>query len=197
MKIDITLRDLTAAEAVAVTGHAQRLEGGAPSVEAAPSVAKSSANGVSKPTVDAKKVAAHAQANPAKKKAAAKEEAEEEDDEDLLPAPRSKKASAAANGAAKRKAAPPPADEEEDEEEESEDEEEEAEDDEIPEEIMEAKKLRDVLRELQAQGIKDQDDLKAECKRIQARVPVLSRIGNLEDRITRTLEVMELGDATS
>jgi hypothetical protein len=55
-------------------------------------------------------------------------------------------------------------------------------------------KLRDVLAHLQDTGIKELSDLRKECARLKERVPVLSRIANLDDRVERTLAVMDRGD---
>jgi hypothetical protein len=194
-----------------VTAHAAPAEDDEDEVEDAPPPKKG-------PTVDPKKIAAMAAANPAKQKveskpskknAAAQVEEEEEyeendhgvqqpkghmakvhakhgkpdptpaeeEEEDEEPAP--KKASAKANG--KAKAAPPPEEDEED----------------VADELLNARKLRDVLGYLMDNGVNDPDDIKAECNRLKDKVPVLQRINDLDSRIDRTLEVMDMGDATS
>ncbi len=66
---------------------------------------------------------------------------------------------------------------------------------EVPPEMANARKLKDVLSVLITRGITDKDALKAECARIKNDVPVLSRITNLDERIDRTLEVIDMGGA--
>lgn len=128
----------------------------------------------------------------------AREEAESaEDEEEDIPFPETPKAKV------KAKPAPEP-----EEEEDADDEEEEApkpkakasangKEKPLPEAILNARKLRDVLAFMMDKGITDPEDLKAECARIKDRVPALQRIADLDSRIDRTLEVMEMGDDVS
>ncbi len=75
---------------------------------------------------------------------------------------------------------------------------------ELPAVLTEAKKLRDVLSVLMdgdpASGlaaIMDKDALKLRCAEIKDQVPCLARITDLDARIDRTLEVMDMaGDVT-
>lgn len=52
-----------------------------------------------------------------------------------------------------------------------------------------ANKLRDVLAVLADAGIKEQGAVIAKCEELKSQVPLLARIGNLGERISRTLEV--------
>ena len=58
--------------------------------------------------------------------------------------------------------------------------------------LASARKLRDVLEALRAQGIMDSAALVAECQRLRAEVPILARIAadQLDERVRRTLEGM-------
>ncbi len=64
----------------------------------------------------------------------------------------------------------------------------------VPPELENARKLRDILAFFMAKGITDKDKLVAECEKVRAGVPILARITNLEERIGRTLEVMDMGE---
>jgi hypothetical protein len=92
------------------------------------------------------------------------------------------------NGKSHVRAAPPPPPDDEDEEDEGA---------ELADELKNARKLRDVLGYLMDNGFNDPVDIKAECNRLKDKVGVLGRIGDLDSRIERTLEVMDMGDATS
>lgn len=61
-----------------------------------------------------------------------------------------------------------------------------------PIELMQARKLRDVLVYLLKQGITDPNKVLAECERLKSQVPVLQRITNMEERVPRTLGVIDL-----
>lgn len=61
---------------------------------------------------------------------------------------------------------------------------------EVHPDIARAGKLRDVVAVLQDQGHKTIEALTVECERLKPHVALLSRIPNLKERITRTLEVM-------
>ena len=63
----------------------------------------------------------------------------------------------------------------------------------VPEELVAAKSVRAVLEHLMESGITDVEELKSECRRIQAHVPVLARIEDLNGRIDRTVAVMDMG----
>lgn len=59
------------------------------------------------------------------------------------------------------------------------------------EELTKATKLRDLLAILMDKGITTNAALIAECERVKADVPLLTRIVNISERVTRTLEVMQ------
>lgn len=63
----------------------------------------------------------------------------------------------------------------------------------VPSELLSARKLRDVLAYFIEQGTTDEDGLVSECERMKGQVPVLGRIANLNERVKRTLEVMDRG----
>jgi hypothetical protein len=57
----------------------------------------------------------------------------------------------------------------------------------VPAEILNAGRLREVLEALVKQGAKDEDELIEKCLALKAKVPVLRRIeGNFEERVRRT-----------
>lgn len=64
----------------------------------------------------------------------------------------------------------------------------------VPSELEGARKLRDILAFFMAKGITEKSKLVEECEKVRAGVPILSRITNLEERIGRTLEVMDMGE---
>lgn len=65
---------------------------------------------------------------------------------------------------------------------------------ELPEELTSAVRLRSVLGYLLDNGFDaDVMSLTMECERIKKQVPVLSRITNLQERISRTISVMDVG----
>lgn len=61
----------------------------------------------------------------------------------------------------------------------------------VPEKIMTATRLRAVLGYMLDHGFETEEDIIQECKRIQFEVPVMARVVNLEERIRRTLQVMD------
>ena len=64
----------------------------------------------------------------------------------------------------------------------------------LPEELVSAVRLRSVLGYLLDNGFDaDVMSLTMECERIKKQVPVLSRITNLQERISRTISVMDVG----
>lgn len=69
--------------------------------------------------------------------------------------------------------------------------------DEVDPVLVNAKKLKDVLAYLLDKGITDVDDLKKKCNELKPSVPMLQRITSLDERIDRTLEVMNAGDEVS
>lgn len=62
----------------------------------------------------------------------------------------------------------------------------------VPSALSGARKLRDVLEALRAQGVTDAGALVAECRRVRLEVPILARIADdqLDERVRRTLEGM-------
>jgi hypothetical protein len=62
----------------------------------------------------------------------------------------------------------------------------------LPAELTGAVKLRQILSYLLDNGFKTEQQIVEECTRIRYDVPVLNRIGNLQERITRTLSVMDM-----
>lgn len=60
----------------------------------------------------------------------------------------------------------------------------------VPEELVTAKRMKDVLVFLQERGHHTEDSLATACEKLKERVPVLSRVENIPDRVKRTLEVM-------
>ncbi len=64
----------------------------------------------------------------------------------------------------------------------------------MPEALTNAKKLADVVNYLIDEGVSDPDDIKARCAELKERVPALSRIPNLDERIDRTLDVIDMGE---
>lgn len=111
---------------------------------------------------------------------------------------------------AKPKAAPPPPPPADDDDEEDEEDAATADDDdddgedgaaaadiEVPEETMavlvKATRIRDVLQPLIELGINTTPALVAKCEQLKAEVPVLGRIPDLADRVTRAAEVLDLG----
>lgn len=60
----------------------------------------------------------------------------------------------------------------------------------LPEELTDAKKLRDVVSYFFDQGITDPDQIVARCVEVAPKVKVLARIKNVEDRVRRALEVL-------
>lgn len=144
-----------------------------------------------------------AKAAPTKPTTKAAPPPEEDDEEEDEPAPPKKSAAASSkttNGVHKTgaKAAPVDDDEDEEEEEEASADDEDDDDDALPKKVLEARKLRDVLEYfMDEKSITDTDELKAACVKIKNKVPVLQRIADLESRIDRTLEVMDMGEAQS
>ena len=65
---------------------------------------------------------------------------------------------------------------------------------EAPPELVNARKLRDILAYFMKAGITDKDALVAECEKVRVSVPILARIANLDERVGRTLEVMDMGE---
>ena len=61
--------------------------------------------------------------------------------------------------------------------------------------LKEAKKLKDVLQVLVDEGITEADDLKREAHRLKSIVPVLGRIENIDERVERTIEIMDMGSS--
>ncbi len=67
----------------------------------------------------------------------------------------------------------------------------------LPKELVEARKLRDVLDYLMRVEKLEKDDvdgIKARCAAVKEQIPCLQRIGDLDSRIDRTLEVMDMGE---
>jgi hypothetical protein len=60
----------------------------------------------------------------------------------------------------------------------------------LPPALTEAKQLREVLTCLEMAGHTTEDAMVTECARLKARVPLLSRITNLETRVRRTYQTM-------
>lgn len=62
----------------------------------------------------------------------------------------------------------------------------------VPSALAGARKLRDVLEALRAQGVTEAGPLVAECRRVRLEVPILARIADeqLDERVRRTLEGM-------
>lgn len=58
-------------------------------------------------------------------------------------------------------------------------------------ELAKMTKMRDILDALIVGGSKSVSDLIAKCKALKADVPVLSRVANIEERVVRTLGVMD------
>jgi hypothetical protein len=63
----------------------------------------------------------------------------------------------------------------------------------VPEELVTAKRLRQVVAYMLDNGIKKEEDIVAECLRIKDQVPAIQRVSNLPERIGRTLAVMDTG----
>lgn len=59
--------------------------------------------------------------------------------------------------------------------------------------FLKASKMRDILYALQDRGIVEEAAMVVECEKLKAKVPLLSKIPNLPDRVKRTLEVMKTG----
>jgi hypothetical protein len=55
-----------------------------------------------------------------------------------------------------------------------------------------AKALKDVLGHLWDCGFKSKDEMIDACKKLADQVPLIRRVGNLDDRVERTLAVMDL-----
>lgn len=177
MSIALTFNNLSTVQALAIL-KAANLEGAAPApAMSAPAALppKTSAPAPTPSKGPPPKPAPAAPPPPKKKAAAPPPEEEEEVEEEEAPPPKKGKKAA-------------PVEEEEVEEEAAADEEE------VDPKLISAKKLKDVLAVLMDQGITDVEDLKAECARLKEVVPVLSRIAELDARIDRTLEVMDMGD---
>ena len=60
--------------------------------------------------------------------------------------------------------------------------------DDLIEKLSKFTKLVDVIEVMRESGLKDGDDLIAECERIKGDVPVLKKIPNITDRVKRVLE---------
>jgi len=197
MSIALTFNNLTAEQALSLVQHSQKLAiasvGSAPSTSLGQGLVQHAKAQQTQPAAaDAARAAKPtATPPPAKKKAAAPppEEEEEEEVEEEEEAPPAKKTSA--------KKPPPPAEEEEEEEEEEEaDEIDESQiDPKILKKLKEAKKLKDVLQVLVDEGITEADDLKREAHRLKSIVPVLGRIENIDERVERTIEIMDMGSS--
>lgn len=95
-----------------------------------------------------------------------------------------------------KKTAPPPADDDDDDDVPPKKEEKKAEPGskkaKIVAELQKASKLREVLTKLVELGHSDLDDIIRICTKVQADVPVLAKVQNLEDRIRRSAEVLGL-----
>ena len=113
-----------------------------------------------------------------------------DDDEDEPPKPAKEKK--------KEKAPPPPADDDDDEDEPAPKPKKEEKADaggkkaKIIAELSKASKLREVLTKLVELGYSDLDKIISVCMKVQADVPVLAKVQNLEDRIRRSAEVLGL-----
>lgn len=173
--MDITLRDLTSEQVLRIATSLPALLAG--ETKTAPPAATKASNGAAnaKDKAEPKAATSLPKVNVAvpKKAAAAKGKAEAVEEEE---------------------------EEEDEEEEEGEEEEEEEEEDGdgLPEEVVNAKKLRDVLEYLMdAEDITDPKKLKKRCNELKGEIPLLQRIADLDGRVDRTLEVMDSGeDAT-
>lgn len=64
---------------------------------------------------------------------------------------------------------------------------------ELPEAITSAVRLRQILAHLIDNGMTDTEKIVDECQRMRAAVPLLNRIGNLRERVVRSLSVMDMG----
>lgn len=62
----------------------------------------------------------------------------------------------------------------------------------ISQELLGAKKLRDIVSILYDEGFKTPDAMVARCQEIAPKLPVIKRIKNLDERITRAMEVMDM-----
>jgi outer membrane biosynthesis protein TonB len=62
----------------------------------------------------------------------------------------------------------------------------------ISQELLGAKKLRDIVSILYDEGFKTPEDMVARCQEIAPKLPVIKRIKNLDERITRAMEVMDM-----
>lgn len=62
----------------------------------------------------------------------------------------------------------------------------------LPEELVGAKKLRDVVSYFFDSGITDPEEIVARCVEVKDGVKVLARIKNVEDRVRRALDVLGL-----
>jgi hypothetical protein len=62
----------------------------------------------------------------------------------------------------------------------------------IPEELAGTKRIKDIVVWLLENGIeKDQDILVAECKKLGSKIPFITHVTNLEERVERALSVLE------
>jgi len=62
----------------------------------------------------------------------------------------------------------------------------------LPDEVVAAVRLRQVLSYMLDNGFSSEETIVAECLRIKEGVPVLRTIVNLEERVQRTLSVMDV-----
>jgi hypothetical protein len=58
----------------------------------------------------------------------------------------------------------------------------------MPSALLAAKRLPDVVGYFFEQGIKDVDAITAECEKVRHLVPALKRVGDMRDRVSRTVE---------
>jgi outer membrane biosynthesis protein TonB len=66
---------------------------------------------------------------------------------------------------------------------------------EVSSELLGAKKLRDIVSILYDEGFKTQEAMVEKCVAVAPKLPVLKRVKNLEERVTRAMDVMGmLGD---
>jgi hypothetical protein len=62
----------------------------------------------------------------------------------------------------------------------------------VPEEVLAAKKLRDVVSYWYDSGVTDADEIVARCVAVKDKVEVLRRMRNVEDRVRRAIDVLGL-----
>jgi hypothetical protein len=63
--------------------------------------------------------------------------------------------------------------------------------------LADAKKMLDVVNYFFERGIKDADAIAAECEKVKMKVPVLSRVGDMRDRVARTMVAAGIGEPPS